>query len=503
MRFVFRRVPLKTCVAAERRSGAVPGVVALPLLSTALLLAGCSADIARFDSPSFALNDKPVQQRRFEPSGRVGSGSPIPGENSPGWNESGPRAGQPLPRTALQPLPPAPNANPRVAALPPASNDGSSYIPPAVTAPRAAAAPSRPQTPQAAQRPTQQVPVPASGQTIDVVQGDTLYGLSKKHKVSIAALMEVNSLKQANLKPGQKLVLPQGASASRPATKSAPAVAGAPAPTVASAVTPDSVAPTLADVTPKSATPRLATQAKPEPQAPPSVAYDGQYVVKQGDSLFNVARAHRVTLAELQRLNGISDPKKVRPGTVLRVPTIDGSSPVVAVAAEPTPAPTTTVPQVTAPKIINAPEASVPGAPQRVARLPGTANDASPAPKFRWPAQGKVITAFNNSDTGIPSDGIAIAVPQGTDIHAAEAGQVAYASNELKGYGNLVLIRHENGFVTAYAHTDRITVKRGDTVKRGQVIATAGRPSDTAPPQIQFELRQGTTPIDPTPYLER
>jgi murein DD-endopeptidase MepM/ murein hydrolase activator NlpD len=118
-------------------------------------------------------------------------------------------------------------------------------------------------------------------------------------------------------------------------------------------------------------------------------------------------------------------------------------------------------------------------------------------PEFRWPARGRIIEAFKPGG----NDGINIAVPEGTSVKAAESGYVAYAGNELKRYGNLVLIRHPNGFVSAYANMSEIEVKRGDTVKRGQTIAKSGQSGDVATPQLHFELRKGTTPVDPTQYL--
>ena len=102
---------------------------------------------------------------------------------------------------------------------------------------------------------------------------------------------------------------------------------------------------------------------------------------------------------------------------------------------------------------------------------------------------------------GERSDGIDLAVPQGTEVRAAEDGIVAYAGNELKGYGNLVLVRHANGFVTAYAHASDILVKRGDAVKRGQVIAHSGQTGNVTSPQLHFEIRKGATPVDPAQYL--
>src|SRR5690606_23811043 len=123
--------------------------------------------------------------------------------------------------------------------------------------------------------------------------------------------------------------------------------------------------------------------------------------------------------------------------------------------------------------------------------------------KFRWPAVGKVIAGFGGRTDGTHNDGINVSVPLGTDVHAAEDGVVAYAGNELKGYGNLILIRHDNDWVTAYAHNDQLLVKRGDKVKRGQVIAKAGSTGSVDRPQIHFELRKGSKPVDPIPYMEK
>src|SRR5205814_2676072 len=93
---------------------------------------------------------------------------------------------------------------------------------------------------------------------------------------------------------------------------------------------------------------------------------------------------------------------------------------------------------------------------------------------FRWPVGGRIISAFGSKPNGEKNDGINLAVPEGTSVKAAEAGTVIYAGNELAGYGNLVLIRHADGWVTAYAHNADLLVKRGDPVKRGQVVAHAG-----------------------------
>ena len=122
---------------------------------------------------------------------------------------------------------------------------------------------------------------------------------------------------------------------------------------------------------------------------------------------------------------------------------------------------------------------------------------------FRWPVQGRIISEFGTKPDGGHNDGIDVAVPQGTSVKAAENGVVAYAGNELKGYGNLVLIRHANNWVSAYAHNEEILVKRGDKVRRGQIIAKAGNTGSVSQPQVHFELRKGSRPVDPTKYMSQ
>jgi murein DD-endopeptidase MepM/ murein hydrolase activator NlpD len=120
---------------------------------------------------------------------------------------------------------------------------------------------------------------------------------------------------------------------------------------------------------------------------------------------------------------------------------------------------------------------------------------------FVWPVQGKVINTFGSSTDGLKNDGINIAAPSGSPVVAAADGVVAYAGNELRGFGNMILIRHEGGYVTAYAHNDSLLVKKGDKVKRGQIIARVGATGAVFGPQLHFEIRKGTQPVDPMTYL--
>ena len=122
------------------------------------------------------------------------------------------------------------------------------------------------------------------------------------------------------------------------------------------------------------------------------------------------------------------------------------------------------------------------------------------APSFRWPARGRIVAGFGANTNGRENDGINLEIPQGTEIRAAEDGVVAYAGN-LLNYGNLILIRHSNGFVTLYAHASEIMVNRNDPVQRGQVIAKSGQTGTVTSPQLHFEIRQGSAPVDPMQFL--
>jgi murein DD-endopeptidase MepM/ murein hydrolase activator NlpD len=137
-----------------------------------------------------------------------------------------------------------------------------------------------------------------------------------------------------------------------------------------------------------------------------------------------------------------------------------------------------------------------PATPQSVAYNPPAAAGA-----FAWPLSGNIVADYGTSVSGERNDGINIAVPYGTPIHAAAAGQISYAGNELRGYGNLVLIKHDDGYVTAYAHAERIIVGRGDYVQKGQVIGYAGQTGDVTSPQLHFEIRKGVTPVNPRALL--
>jgi len=153
------------------------------------------------------------------------------------------------------------------------------------------------------------------------------------------------------------------------------------------------------------------------------------------------------------------------------------------------------------------PEAAPETAPEPEVALAIPRPLAEPAPRaaarFSWPLKGKIVAGFGSAGKGLHNDGINIAAPAGTQVRAADNGVVAYAGNELKGFGNLLLIKHADGWTTAYAHNDKLLVSRGDQVTQGQVIAVVGRTGNVDSPQLHFEIRRGTQAIDPLLHLAK
>jgi murein DD-endopeptidase MepM/ murein hydrolase activator NlpD len=316
------------------------------------------------------------------------------------------------------------------------------------------------------------------GTPITVAPGDTIETISRRYDVPVAAIMEANSItRPGSIHPGQRLVIPR---------RRGPATALAAPPTrVASSA---SAMPSPAPVGP----PRTAL-------APGSTVH----VVAPGETLHSIARHYGKPVLVLAKANNIAPDTMVRVGERITIP---GGASTPAAAA---PSPATAAAPRNEPPVGSLAAAESPHSARLAAPVApdGDESGAKPAeapgsaPGFRWPVRGRVIAGFGPKPNGLQNDGINLAVPEGTPVKAADDGVVAYAGNELKGYGNLVLVRHSNGFVTAYAHASEIMVKRGDTVKRGQVIAKSGQTGNVTSPQLHFEIRKGATPVDPSQYL--
>ena len=332
------------------------------------------------------------------------------------------------------------------------------------------------------------------GAGIVVVQsGDALYKIADRYKVSMRDLIAINKLQPPyNLWVGQRLVLPS-----------------------------------------------------PE-----------QYRVQGGDTLYSISRSFGVDMTELARTNRLAPPYAVKVGQMLRLPggregakiavaqnnraakdvdvPLPGRKPSVVAAriesakpAKPTPPqqprekppardePITSSPQPDTEMAQAEPVEAAEPAPETPAAIPAPepapvlkpeiSHKAAPrrAGRFIWPVNGRMISGYGAKDGGLHNDGINVAAPNGSPVRAAENGVVAYAGDELKGFGNLLLIRHSDGWMTAYAHLDKMLVERGQSVVQGQTIATVGKTGSVDVPQLHFEIRRGSRALDPADYLDR
>jgi murein DD-endopeptidase MepM/ murein hydrolase activator NlpD len=467
------------------------------LTTIAAGLAGCSSEATRFSDNRYndnryaaqpASQPEPMGAAAMPPSSRIEQ-APLPppsGVSGPG-PVSGPMSG---------PVSVAPEAGysgggrsmgmasyqPTYQPAPP--------VPPEVTG---STAPRKPASPWSWE----------GGTAIIVAQGETIDVIAQRHGVPAAALVEANSLPPgAAIRPGQRLVIPRytGAAPSAAPSPIASNAAPRPSPAPVSAIAP--------------AQPAAATGSS------------GLHVVAAGDTLYKISRIYGRSVVDLAKANNIEPTATLKIGDRIVIPggqaphnVAKGKSPQplaapsakaaaagrAAASAKAASAKGAASPKATPAKAAPAPKTEQP---QQAAVV--TPSDETPAPTpiksdaspaFRWPVKGRVIAGFGPKPNGQQNDGINLAVPEGTPVKAAEDGVVAYAGNELKGYGNLVLIRHPNGYVTAYAHAKELLVKRGDQVKRGQVIANSGQTGNVDTPQLHFEVRKGPAPLDPMPLL--
>ncbi len=216
------------------------------------------------------------------------------------------------------------------------------------------------------------------------------------------------------------------------------------------------------------------------------------HTIESGESLFSIARKYNVTVTQIVSANGLSSADKIGVGQKVAIP---GRSDLL-VAKIPVKTPVAVVQAAPAPKAEPKP-APVVQPVQKPVPVVTQAASATNSDKFRWPAKGKVIVDF----AGSKNTGINIAVPEGSAIRAAATGTVIYVGSAVEGYGNLILIKHENGYVSAYAHLSQITTAKGDIVQRGDAIGLAGQTGSVTSSQLHFELRKGATPVDPIPML--
>jgi lipoprotein NlpD len=313
----------------------------------------------------------------------------------------------------------------------------------ALPAPGAVAvpAPSTPTTPQ--------LSVVAGGKTI-VAQGETLFALSRRTGVDVNDLISANSLQAPYIiKTGQSVIIPP-------------------------------------------------------------LRY---HRVEQGETASSIARRYEVTLLDIVRINNLAEPYGVVIGQRVKLPSDDDAMamqapplklppPIVAPTPRPMPTPTPTpTPVPIKPPVVASVPTPLPAPLPSPAPVPAApAAVAAEAPRFIWPVRGRIVAGFGDLGNGRFNDGINLAVTKGESVKAAADGVVLYAQT-MRGFGNLILVRHAGNWLTAYAHNDTLLVARGTSVKRGEVIARAGQTGTVTSPQLHFEVRRGSKPVNPVQYL--
>lgn len=283
---------------------------------------------------------------------------------------------------------------------------------------------------------------------ITVAPGDTLYSLAQMYGTTVDALARENNLSVPYaLSVGQKLKVPVEKESGAVQTVAVPADANT------------TTRVELSEIT-----------------------------VAAGDTLYSLSRRYSVPVNDLAVMNNLSAPFALSVGQKLKVPDLS-SAPVRSVA-------TTNVDSATVP--VAKPKEKISSDPTQ--KLPTIG--ARSSSKFSWPVRGRVLSAYGAKGDGLFNDGINIAAARGTTVGAAENGVIAYAGNEVKGMGNLIIIQHSGGWMTVYAHLDSMTVRRGNKVSVGQKIGTVGETGKVDEPQLHFEIRKGTKAYNPSTYLK-
>lgn len=329
----------------------------------------------------------------------------------------------------------------------------------------------------------------AGGTRVRVRDGDTVHSISRRYGVPVKAIAAVNGIEYpGQVKAGQSLIIPTYVHSS--STRSASAAgAGIKPVKLPSAKSGQSL--TTGSINPSQTVSGKVPSPDKKPIRQPSFAQ-----IKSGQ----ISDAAPVRIS--------SSPKRkpvTATGSISQTASSSVSGSVPVPAAMPGRQEQADMPRAA---VISTPKTPTgeakPTAPiKRPQIVASTEPVSADSPRFRWPVRGRIISEFGSKPGGARNDGVNLAVPEGTPVKAADAGTVIYAGNELKGFGNLVLLRHADGWVSAYAHNSQLNVKRGDAVNRGEIIANAGATGSVSQPQVHFELRKGNKPVDPLRYLPK
>lgn len=306
---------------------------------------------------------------------------------------------------------------------------------------------------------------------ITVAAGDTLYSLAQRYNTTTETLARMNNLDAPySLAVGQKLKVPYETES----VVAAPIVVPARKATTAGVQT----------------TTRVQLQ---------------EITVAAGDTLYSLSRKYSVPVNDLAVMNNLSAPFTLSVGQKLKVPNLD-SAVVRAASSAPSASPTKTV---AASSSVGTKTATSTPAAKPKEKISSDPNKKLPtigarsSSKFSWPVRGTILSHYGAKSGGLFNDGINIGASRGTAVKAAENGVVAYAGNEVKGMGNLIIIQHSGGWMTVYAHMDSMNVRRGTRVSVGQKIGTVGATGKVDQPQLHFEIRKGTKAYNPSSYLKK
>ena len=318
-----------------------------------------------------------------------------------------------------------------------------------------------------------------SDDTIIVSKGDTLYSLARKNGMTVSELAQINNLKEPyTLSIGQKLTTRSG---------------------------------TIKQEIPNVVSTEKAQEIKTEKIADKQIAKSvetkrvglQEITVQKGDTLYSLSRKYEIPVNDLAVMNKLSSPFTLSIGQKIKVPKLNDVKTVSVSEIKSESSKTAATKIAPAQKSDNsttvASKEKISSDPQK--KLPKIV--ARSGSKFSWPVRGKILSAYGSKNNGLFNDGINISAPMGTAVKAAENGVVAYAGNEVKGMGNLIIIQHSDGWMTIYAHLDSMAVKRGTRVSVGTQIGRVGKTGKVDEPQLHFEIRKGTKAYNPTQYLKK
>lgn len=299
---------------------------------------------------------------------------------------------------------------------------------------------------------------------ITVAAGDTLYSLATRHNISVDELARANGLTSPyGLYVGQKLTIPGETEAPFVQTVTVPVKSET------------------------STTPNTKTRVQLR-----------EITVAAGDTLYSLSRRYSVPVNDLAVMNDLSAPFTLSIGQKLKVPDLSVAPVRVASSATATGTSSGKIGTENTTATMAQPKEKISSDPNQ--KLPTiTARSSS---KFSWPVRGNILSHYGAKSGGLFNDGINIGAARGTAVKAAENGVVAYAGNEVKGMGNLIIIQHSGGWMTVYAHMDSMSVRRGTKVSVGQKIGTVGATGKVDQPQLHFEIRKGTKAYNPSSYLK-